>query len=305
MGWSEAQRDSQYARIQYANEEIVAVRKQRLEEIDSRCIILPSRPTRVQMDVYSFDRWGADQHLGRVTLPRLQTWGQAANCGNFGQRGTEVVPGAPHTLASCQAICSATTGCHTFYHGVETGSEPGHCVLEVGNTDWACLLVPSRRDYLSYSMGTVGAAPLVDHWLNLGPPDSNTSTRCTESPCLRMLVYDQMWAQFKIYDADTSGAHASQHIHLYVCVCQAAALNASMGVAVGSGVLDPVELRQMLMSLPAMNYYSNADGAGVEDEEGLDPAAAEQLASTVEQLLEDHDSDAGAPFTPPPIKLLE
>ena len=179
--------------------------------INSRCIILPSRPTRVKIDAYAFDRWGADQHLGRIVLPSLQAWGQAANCGNFGQRGTEIVPGEAHTLTSCQAKCSATTSCHAFYHGVESGSEPGRCVLEVGNTGWTCLLVPSERDYLLYSMGTVGAAPLVEQWLNLAPPGSNTSTRCTESPCVKVLVYDELWAQFKIHDADGSGAPAPHH----------------------------------------------------------------------------------------------
>lgn len=299
MSWSAAQRDTQYARIQDVNQEIVNVREKRLEEIHSRCIILPSRPTRVQMDVYSFDRWDADQLLGQVTLPSLQTWSQAANCGNFGQRGTTIVPGGPHTLASCQAKCSATTACHHFYHGVESGSEPGQCVLEVGNTDWACLLVPSRRDYMSYSMGTVGAAPLVDQWLNLGPPGGNTSTRCTESPCVRMTVYDDLWMQFKTYDADSSGAHASVSMCTFAFAGQPA-LKALVGVVMAAGVLNPAELRHMLMSVPAMNYYANADGTGVADEDELDSAAAEQLASTVEQLLEDHDSDAGAcPCRPP------
>jgi hypothetical protein len=73
------------------------------------------------------------------------------------------------------------------------------------------LLVPSERDYLLYSMGTVGAAPLVEQWLNLAPPGSNTSTRCTESPCVKVLVYDELWAQFKIHDADGSGAPAPHH----------------------------------------------------------------------------------------------
>ena len=81
-----------------------------------------------------------------------------------------------------------------------------------------------------------------------------------------------------------------------------AALNESMGVGVGAGLLDTAELRHMLMSVPAMNYYSNADGTDVSDEEELDSSAAEQLASTVEQLLKDHDSDAGAPLMPPRIE---
>jgi hypothetical protein len=220
IGWSGAQREAQYDRIRQISEQMAAVREQRLAEIDSHCIVLPSRPTRLRMDAYQFDRWGPDEHLGQIALPSLQTWAQAANCGNFGQRGTEIVAGAPHTLASCQARCGSTVGCHTFYHGVESGSEPGECVLEVGNTGWACLLLPSNRDYLSYAMGTVGAAPLFDMWLNLGPAGSNTTTRCSQPPCLQVSIYDELWAQFKTYDADNNGTYLrSPPFHSVVCRC--------------------------------------------------------------------------------------
>lgn len=210
MGWTTSQRESHYEDIRYVNAKIVEAREQRLEEFDSRCIVLPRRPTRVQMDAYVFDRWGPDQHMGQIVMPSVQSWTQAANCGNFGQRGTEVIQGGPHTLASCQTKCSSTTGCHTFYHGVEEGSEPGQCVLEIGNTGWTCLLLPSNRDYLSYSMGTVGAAPMLDQWLTLAPRGSDTSTRCSRAPCVRVTVYDELWAQFKIYDVDSSGASTAR-----------------------------------------------------------------------------------------------
>ena len=53
--------------------------------------------------------------------------------------------------------------------------------------------------------------PSAGYWLNLAPPGSNTSTRCTESLCVKVLVYDELWAQFKIHDADGSGAPAPHH----------------------------------------------------------------------------------------------
>lgn len=64
----------------------------------------------------------------------------------------------------------------------------------------------------------------------------------------------------------------------------------------------------MLTTLPAMNYYANPDGitdgvGGVAGSSEGTPASssssspaeeAEFLAATVQQLLDDHDSDGGA-----------
>lgn len=72
----------------------------------------------------------------------------------------------------------------------------------------------------------------------------------------------------------------------------------------GAGLIGAAELRDMLLSLPAMNYFSNPDGImGVTGEEELhNPQALEQLASTVQQLLDDHDGDRGVS---PPASLLD
>lgn len=73
------------------------------------------------------------------------------------------------------------------------------------------------------------------------------------------------------------------------------ALIASICVAVVVGVVDAAELRHMLVSLPAMNYYSSWDGSVIADKEQLyTPEAEAQLASTVQLLLQDHDGDGGA-----------
>ena len=55
----------------------------------------------------------------------------------------------------------------------------------------------------------------------------------------------------------------------------------------------------MLVSLPAMNYYSSWDGIVMADHEQLHtPEADSQLASTVQKLLQDHDADGGASSKP-------
>ena len=76
-------------------------------------------------------------------------------------------------------------------------------------------------------------------------------------------------------------------------------------------MLEAEELRHMLTTLPAMNYYANPDGitdgvGGVAGSSEGTPASsssssssgpaeeAELLAATVQQLLDDHDSDGGA-----------
>ena len=59
--------------------------------------------------------------------------------------------------------------------------------------------------------------------------------------------------------------------------------------------VSAAELRHMLISLPAMNYYPNSDGTASGNEEDVDsPGTAAQLELTVQQLLEDHDNDGGA-----------
>ena len=119
IGWSGAQREAQYDRIRQISEQMAAVREQRLAEIDSHCIVLPSRPTRLRMDAYQFDRWGPDEHLGQIALPSLQTWAQAANCGNFGQRGTEIVAS---TQARQEVLVWTDSSLYSLqYVGAESG----------------------------------------------------------------------------------------------------------------------------------------------------------------------------------------
>lgn len=213
IGWTPKQRLSLYATIRQKQVGIDVVREQRLAGASSRCVVLPTRPMRVRADVVNFNKWGEDEHLGSVTLPSLQAWTGAANCGNFGQPGTVIMSGNGYTIATCQAACDRTVGCHAFYHGVDSGDEPGSCVIRVGNTEWACLFLPSNKDYLAYTVGTVGSAPMFDEWLNLAPEGVgiNGTTRCTNAPCVRLTVYDDLWAQFNLYDADTSGESADSN----------------------------------------------------------------------------------------------
>ena len=289
--WQQGRLDSHRAAVGEIDEELEAFRWQRLADAPSHCVVLPERPMDVQLEGMRLQRWGSDESLGQAALPALQLSSLPKNCLNFPScrnespyncpgpesavsivrsQGSTRVPGA-HTVAACEATCRARVGCHTFFHGVETGVEPGSCILVLaqppGNaggaiTPWRCQpALSTEEDFLEYSMAVVGAGELVDEWLSLAPAggDGNVSRRCTTPPCVRVSVYDGQWAQFTSSDADDSGG------------------------------LNATELGDLLASVPALNFFANEDGV-----ETVGPTSAAEdaaLASTAEALMEAHDAD--------------